>query len=67
MINGTPKPQTILSRISNCGTIFLPLKYLGIPISHKVLKSSDWSEIVNKFNSNIEGWGGHWLCLVGHL
>lgn len=45
----------------------LPMEYLGIPLSHKGLRSKDWKTIKDKVQSTISHWLNRWLILEGSV
>jgi len=45
----------------------LPVRYLGLPLSHNYLKAEDCIPLIDKFRSNIEGWMGKLLSLSGRV
>jgi hypothetical protein len=58
------------SLIFGCGIGSMPFKYLGIPMTHRRLRNSDWQGIIDRFEKRLITWkakflssGGRWVLI----
>lgn len=56
-----------LANILGCAVGTLPFRYLGLPLYHKLLRKKDWSIVINRINTKIEGWTAKLLSQGGRL
>lgn len=49
------------------GNFDKPIRYLGAPLSPTLLRSKDWSPLVEKFHRKVEDWSHRWLNLAGKV
>jgi len=45
----------------------LPIKYLGLPLSHNYFKATDFNPLVDKYRLKIEGWMAKLLSFTGRV
>lgn len=53
--------------LQGCKIEHLPIKYLGLPLSHRCLYTRDWQPVMDKFKKKLAHWKGPLLSLVGRL
>ncbi len=56
-----------LADILGCKLGNLPMSYLGLPLSDKLLRKEDWWHVIGKFSKCIEGWQAKLLSQGGRL
>jgi hypothetical protein len=44
------------SLIFGCGIGSMPFKYLGIPMTHRRLRNSDWKGVIDRFEKRLSTW-----------
>jgi hypothetical protein len=44
-----------------------PLKYLGIPMTHRMLQNSEWQCVIDRFEKRLSTWKGKLLSSGGRL
>ena len=59
--------ETQYSRIFGCGIGTMPFKYLGIPMTHRRLRNSEWRCVVDRFESRLSNWKAKFLSSGGGL
>ncbi|XP_071700221.1 uncharacterized protein [Rutidosis leptorrhynchoides] len=45
----------------------LPFNYLGMPVGERMTSINAWGDVVNKFNSKLNGWKANLLSIGGRL
>jgi hypothetical protein len=45
----------------------MPFKYLGIPMTHRRLRNSDWQGVVDRFKKRLSTWTAKFLSSGGRL
>jgi hypothetical protein len=53
--------------IFGCASGSLPIRYLGIPIHHRVLRNSEWNPVENRFAAKLGCWRGKMLSYGDRL
>lgn len=48
-------------------TASLPIKYLGIPLASRVLKTADYSSLIDKVAATLKRWNGKSLSYAGRF
>jgi hypothetical protein len=48
----------MLAAVTGCKLSTFPLQYLGVPLSDKKLKSSNWQGIIDKVQDKTQNWKG---------
>jgi hypothetical protein len=59
--------QTRLANLLNCKLGQFPITYLGLPVSHKRLRVSDWDSLTGKVGRRVDPWQGLFLTSAGRL
>ena len=62
-------PEVIaqISEILSTPIAFLPIRYLGIPLTAGRMRSADWQPVPTKINARLEGWQARLLSRGGRL
>ena len=55
------------SCLFGCGIGSFPLKYLGIPMTHRRLRNSEWQCVIDRFEKRLAMWKGKLLSSGGRL
>jgi hypothetical protein len=55
------------SRLFSCGIDSFPLKYLGIPMTHRRLRNNEWHCVIDSFEKRLATWKGKLLSSGGRL
>ena len=57
---GTMSPETrdYIINIFGFTPASLPVKYLGIPLASRMLKTADYSSLIDKITSTVKKWNG---------
>jgi hypothetical protein len=63
----TAREQRRVASMLNCKLGQFPIKYLGLPVSDKALRVSDWDFLPQKVGHRVDPWQGLLLALVGRL
>ena len=53
------------SLIFGCGIRSMPFKYLGIPMTHRRLRNSDWQGVIDRFEKRLSTWKAKFLSSGG--
>ncbi|KAJ4748165.1 RNA-directed DNA polymerase (reverse transcriptase)-related family protein [Rhynchospora pubera] len=64
-LNCEEQTVTSLSRILACISATLPITYLGLPLSNKSLRKSDYGSLLSKFQARLSGWPASLLSIAG--
>jgi hypothetical protein len=68
LILGTSEAdQTRMANLLNCRLGAFPITYLGLPVSDKALRLSDWDFLTGKVGQRVNPWQGLFLALAGKL
>ena len=59
--------ETQYSRIFGCGIGTMPFKYLGIPMTHRRLRNSEWRCVIDRFEKRLSNWKAKFLSSGGRL
>jgi hypothetical protein len=62
-----PREQTRLANLLNCRLGQFPINYLGLPVSNKRLRVSDWDTLTGKVGHRVDPWQGLFLASAGRL
>lgn len=55
------------SRLFGCGIGSLPFKYLGISMTHRRLRNSEWHSVIDRFEKRLSSWKSKLLSSGGRL
>jgi hypothetical protein len=55
------------SQLFGCSVGTMPFKYLGIPMTHRRLRNSEWRCVVDRFESRLSNWKAKFLSSMGRL
>ncbi|OAY71779.1 hypothetical protein ACMD2_00721 [Ananas comosus] len=55
-LGANPSKCDCLANILGCQAGNLPFRYLGLPLHNKTLRTEDWTVVINRIASRIEGW-----------
>ena len=55
------------SQLFGCDVGTMPFKYLGIPMTHRRLRNSEWRCVVDRFESRLSNWKAKFLSSGGRL
>ena len=55
------------SHLFGCGIGSLPFKYLGIPMTHRRLRNSEWQSVIDRFEKRLSSWKSKLLSSGGRL
>jgi hypothetical protein len=65
---GTAKDcESQYSQLFGCGVGTMPFKYLGIPMTHRRLRNSEWRCVVDRLESRLSNWKAKFLSSGGSL
>jgi hypothetical protein len=67
VVGTTPQEQERVARLLNCRLGRFPIKYLGLPLSNKTLRASDWDFLTAKVAKRVDPWQGIFLASAGRL
>jgi hypothetical protein len=67
VVGTTPLEQERVARLLNCRLGTFPIKYLGLPLSNKSLRASDWEFLTAKVAKRVDPWQGSFLASAGRL
>jgi hypothetical protein len=68
VIVGTPDAErTRMANLLNCRLGAFPITYLGLPVSDKALRISDWNFLTDKVGHRVDPWQGLFLASAGRL
>jgi hypothetical protein len=68
VIVGTPDAERArMANLLNCRLGAFPITYLGLPVSDKVLRISDWNFLTDKVGHRVDPWQGLFLVSTGRL
>jgi hypothetical protein len=56
VLGASKKESSQISNVLNCGEGKLPIKYLGILVSHKMIYSTDLIEVGVKVGKSLPAW-----------
>ncbi|KAJ1704564.1 hypothetical protein LUZ63_004343 [Rhynchospora breviuscula] len=56
-----------LASLLGCRIKNFPLRYLGLPLSHKSLSALDYDPLLSKFRAKLQGWAASLLSIAGRL
>jgi hypothetical protein len=59
--------ETQHSRLFGCEIGTMPFKYLGIPMTHRRLRNSEWHYVINRFEKRLSNWKAKFLSSGGGL
>jgi hypothetical protein len=54
-----------MAEVFNCQIGFIPIKYLGVPVSPSRLHVKDWSPVIEKNEKKLVVWKGGTLSIAG--
>ena len=63
----TARQRASIIEIFGFPVVELPVKYLGIPLASKMLKTADYSQLIEKMASTVKKWKGKSLSFEGRL
>jgi hypothetical protein len=63
----TAREQRRVASMLNCKLGQFPIKYLGLPVSDKALRVSDWDFLPQKVGHRVDPWQGLLLASAGRL
>nr|XP_051229140.1 uncharacterized protein LOC127346942 [Lolium perenne] len=67
VVGTTSLEQERVARLLNCRLGKFPIRYLGLPISDKTLRASDWDFLTTKVAKRVDPWQGAFLASAGRL
>jgi hypothetical protein len=67
VVGTTTLEQERVARHLNCRLGKFPIKYLGLPLSNKTLRASDWDFLTTKVAKRVDPWQGTFLASAGRL
>ncbi|KAJ4784621.1 RNA-directed DNA polymerase (reverse transcriptase)-related family protein [Rhynchospora pubera] len=66
-LNCTDTVTHSLASLLGCRIKNFPLRYLGLPLSHKSLSALDYDLLLSKFRAKLQGWAASLLSIAGRL
>lgn len=61
----TQEEKERFANMLNCRVGEMPMKYLGIPVSHQIITANGFSPLVQKVNKRLDPWKGKFLTSGG--
>jgi hypothetical protein len=61
------REQIRVANMLNCKLGSFPMKYLGLPVSDRLLRGADWSFLPEKVGHRVDPWQGLFLASAGRL
>jgi hypothetical protein len=68
VVVGKPAAEKVsIGRLLNCKLVDFPITYMGLPVSNKRLRVSDWKFLSGKVGHRVDPWQGMFLASAGRL